>query len=89
MFNFEGTDYKSKSVVAKQMLEAGKTRMEISKSLDISYQTVHALMKKSGLKTAPKADKQTITENMFRYFTETTPVTPVVDEVGTSDSPTV
>ena len=52
MFNFEGTDYKSKSIVALNMLKEGKNRMEISKILGISYQTVHAIMKKSGLKAA-------------------------------------
>jgi copper homeostasis protein CutC len=50
MFSFEGFEGKSKSEVALKMLKAEKGRMEISKALGITYQTVHAIMKKNGIK---------------------------------------
>jgi hypothetical protein len=54
MFLFNGTEYKSKSVVALNMLKEDKDRTEISKALGITYQTVHAIMKKAGLKAMPR-----------------------------------
>ena len=78
MFTFEGIDYKSKSVVARDMLAAGKGRMEISKILNISYQTVHSIMRKSGIKPAPRVKKESITKKNTKY-----PVCPGVDKVAT------
>jgi hypothetical protein len=59
MFTFEGTDYQSKSAVALKLLGEGKGRSEIAKLLDMTYQTVHAVMKKSGMVATPrkKAEK--------------------------------
>jgi len=50
--------------------------MEISKSLGITYQTVHAIMKKSGLKSAPakNATKKTVVKI-------NTPVTQITETI--------
>ena len=58
MFNFEGKEFKSKSAVALEMLKEGKGRTEISKVLEMKYQTVHSVMKKNGLLASPKTNKK-------------------------------
>jgi transposase-like protein len=46
MFNHNGKEYKSKSSVVREMLEAGESRSKIALTLGITYQTVYAVEKK-------------------------------------------
>ena len=63
MFTFKGTEYKSKSDCAKQMIlkdpEMDNMRIVISNLLGIKYQTVHAIMKANGILAMPKVKKTT------------------------------
>jgi transposase-like protein len=46
MFPFNGKEYKSKSAVVREMLDAGDARSKIALTLGITYQTVYAVEKK-------------------------------------------
>ena len=80
MFTFDGTEYKSKSTVALKLVNEGKSRMEISKLLGITYQTVHSVMKNAGIKANKvKAEKATKKLGGIKK-SATKPATQAVDE---------